>query len=242
MDEVNAIAEGVWGRILRMKVLYFLIVCAWLHIIISSQYEVLMAKEQQMLMSDMSFFISGLAGLLCVLALTFDLPKDLRQGTAVAYLSKSVSRTQYLFGKFLGTVWVGVVVTALIAIGFFLIHHATYGSLPLVKVKAHLLIIISVIPMSAIALFFSSMLSEAIAAVLTTASIWLAYSVGAAKSATIIYGGILPDLNIYNMRMEASHGTDFSWEYVSLTLTWGIIYSVGVVSLASILFNKRDLT
>ncbi len=241
MDEVNAIAEGVWGRILRMKILYFLIGCAWLHIILSSQYEALMLKEQKMLMADMSFFLAGLGAVLSVLTLTFDLSKDLRQGTAIAYLSKSVSRTQYIFGKFLGTVWVGVVVTVLIAIGFFMIHNATYGSLPVVMVKAHLLIIISVLPMAAIALFFSTILSEAAAAVLTVATIWMAYSANAISSVSMLYGGIVPDLSLFNMRMEAVHGTQFGWSYIGLAFIWSVVYSVGLVSLSGIFFNKRDL-
>ena len=76
MIEVMAIAEGVWRRILRMKVLYFLIICALIEISVTFMYRYLMAGQHRMLMVDVSLLITTIAGLLCILALAFDIPKE----------------------------------------------------------------------------------------------------------------------------------------------------------------------
>ena len=57
----------------------------------------------------------------------------------------------------------------------------------------------------------------------------------------VIYGGVIPDFGLFNMRMEAAHAVGIAWSYVILAVVWGAVYSIGVVALASLLFNRRDL-
>ena len=76
MSDALIIAESVWRKILTMKVIYFLVFCAILEISITGLYEVLMANEERMLMVDTSILLTFISGLLCVLALSFDIPKD----------------------------------------------------------------------------------------------------------------------------------------------------------------------
>ena len=241
MNEVMAIAESVWHRILRMKVLYFLVACAIVEISITSLYEILMANEHRMLMVDASLMLTTLSALLCVLALAFDIPKELREGTIAALLSKPLGRTQYLVGKFVGICGVGIVVTTLISIGFCAVHNAVFDDVPIAAIEGHVLTIASVIPMAALALFFASLLGEAAAAVLTAAAVWFAHSVPILSKVKILYGGLIPDMNLFNLRAEVTYNTSIGWGYVGLAALWGVIYAVGLVSLTGIVFNRRDL-
>lgn len=242
MSEILAIAQNVWRRIFHMKVLYFLISCAVIEISITSLYKVLMANEHQLLMVDVSLLLTTIAGLLCVLSLAFDIPRELREGSAAALLSKPLGRTQYLIGKYVGITWVALVVTFLISCGFCAVYAITFGTIPTAAIQGHVLAVASVIPMAALALFFSSLLGEAPAAVLTTATIWLTHSVPALAKAKILYGGLIPDMNLFNLRAEASHSFAILWGYLIETSVWGIVYAIGLVALTGIFFNQRDLS
>lgn len=245
MGEILAVAESVWQRILRLKVVYFLLLCTISLTWISVLYKHLMANQHQMLMVDVSLLTTSLAALIAVLALPFDIPRELREGVATTLLSKPLGRTQYLIGKFVGIVIVGAVVTGINTLGFVIIHKLNYPDIEIASaVQAHLLTMASVVPMAAIALVFASILNEAAAAILTFITVFVFSSLAmipGLKKATILYGGIIPDLGILNMRAEAGHGLDIGWSYVGLAAVWGILYSVVIISLTGILFNRRDL-
>ncbi len=241
MSEILAVAESVWRRILRLKVLYFLVICAIAMIAISCMYKYLMAFEQKMLMVDVSLLLTSIAGLLSVLALAFDIPRELREGAATALLSKPLGRTQYLLGKFVGITIVALAVTAMISIGFCVVHNLAYDAIPMEAVQAHLLTIASVVPMAALALLFASILGEAAAAILTFLSIFIFSSIPPLAAAKIIYGGIIPDFGLFNLRGEASHGLEISWSYVILAAIWGLVYSIALIALTGFIFNRRDL-
>jgi hypothetical protein len=74
-------------------------------------------------------------------------------------------------------------------------------------------------------------------------AIWFAHSTPALDKIKILYGGILPDLNLFNLKAEAAYNVagSISWVYLALALAWGIIYSVFATSLASLVFGYRDL-
>ena len=107
----------------------------------------------------------------------------------------------------------------------------------------HLLVMASVIPMSAIAILFAVVLPESIAAIVTVIVIWFAHSTPALAKIKILYGGIIPDLNLFNMKAEAAYNIfgGISWMYLILALVWGIVYSIFATSLASLIFGFKDL-
>jgi hypothetical protein len=55
-----------------------------------------------------------------------------------------------------------------------------------------------------------------------------------------LYGGLLPDLNLYNLRAEAVYGGITSG-YILVALVWGIVFSVFATALASLIFSYKDL-
>lgn len=240
MNEVLAISGGVWRRILSMGVVYFLVACAITEIFITRWYKDLMALEHRGLMVDLSLLLGTIASLLCVLALAFDIPRELREGTAATLLAKPLGRTQYLVGKYLGICIVAMVITALISLGFFVIHKLVFGNLPEGALAGHVLTLLAVPPMAALALLFSSVLGEAAAALLTAITVWLLHSVQFLSKFPLVHGLIL-DMNIFNLRAEATYDYATDWSYVALAALYAVLYSIAMVGIASILFNQRDL-
>lgn len=242
MNEIMAIAGGTWRRILRMRVVYFLVVCVLILIGSAVNYDVLSMGEHKPLMIDVSLVLNTVAAVLVAISITFEIPKELREGVASTLLSKPLGRTQYLIGKLIGTIITGVVITAMIAVGFFLIYSVAFNEqIAKAIVQGQLLVILSVIPMSAIAVLFSVFIPEMLTALVTAAVIWLAHSTSQLSNVMILYGGIIPDLDLFNLKSQAVYGTAIHWDYILLTLVWGIVFSVFAISVASLIFNYKDL-
>ncbi len=242
MNEIAAIAGGTWNRILRMKVVYVLIACVLALIGSAYRYDVLSLGQHKALMVDVSLLLNTIAAILIAISITFEISKEFREGVATTLLSKSLGRTQYLIGKLIGISIAGLIITGLIAVGFGLIFSSAFDKIGQEMIVGHLLVMASVIPMSALAILFAVLLPESVAAIVTAIVIWFAHSTTALANIKIVYGGILPDLNLFNLKAEAAYSSGgISWVYMILVLVWGIVYSVFTTSLAGIIFGNKDL-
>jgi len=241
MNEIMAIASGTWQRILRMRVVYFLIVCVCILIMSAYRYDVLSMGMHRELMVDVSLVLNMITAIVVAISVTFEIPKELREGVASTLLTKPLGRTQYLLGKLVGVVVTGLIVTGLITIGFAMIYNAAFGQLQGAMLQGHLLIMASVIPMAAIGVLYSVFIPESVAAVITALTIWFAHSTGGLAKIKVLYGGIIPDFNLFNLRAEAAYGVAPNWTYLFLALAWGVAFSVFATAVASLIFSYKDL-
>lgn len=243
MNEIIAIAEGTWRRILRMKSVYFLVVCVLVLIASAYNYDVLSMQEHKPLMIDVSLVLNTIAVVLVVISMTFEIPKELREGVASTLLTKPLGRTQYLIGKQVGTIVTGIVISFMISIGFFVIFNLAFNEkIAFAMLHAHILTAASIIPMSAVAVLFSVILPEMLTPIATAIVIWFSYVVGSLKSVPLLYGGLLPDLGLFNFKAYATYGGDqISWAFIGLAIVWGVVFSVAMLSLASLVFRFKDI-
>lgn len=242
MSEIMAIASGTWRKILRMKVVYFLIACVYVLIGSAYNYDVLSLQHHRDLMIDISLVLNTVAAFIVVISLTFDIPREIREGVASTLLTKPLGRTQYVIGKAVGTIVTGVVICGLVALGFFVIFNSAFGEkIALTMIQSHLLVILSLVPMTAIGAFFAVVLPEMIAPIVTVVAVWFSYSTGALSKASILYGGILPDLDLFNFKSHAVYGGAIGWDYIGLVFVWGLIFSAFAISAASLVFNYKDI-
>lgn len=244
INEIMAIAGGAW-QLLRMRVVYFLILCVLVLIGTAYRYDVLSLDQHKALMVDVSLMLNTIAAILVALSVTFEISRELREGVASTLLSKPLGRTHYLIGKLVGISIAGIVITGLITLGFCIVFGSFFSDTGIgqTMLQGHLLIMASVIPMSALAVMFSVLVPESIAAIVTAIAIWFAHSTPAIDKIKILYGGILPDLNLFNLKAEAAYNVagSISWVYLVVALAWGIVYSIFATSLASLIFGYRDL-
>jgi ABC-type transport system involved in multi-copper enzyme maturation permease subunit len=194
-------------------------------------------------MVDVSLLLNTVAAILVAISITFEISRELREGVATTLLSKSLGRTHYLTGKLIGISIAGLVITGLIGLGFCIIFSSAFDRVGQAMIQGHLLVMASVIPMSAIGVLFSVLVPESVSAILTAIVIWFAHSTPALAKIKVLYGGILPDLNLFNLKAEAVYcvAGGISWVYLVLALLWGIVYSVFATSLASLVFSYKDL-
>lgn len=241
MSEVMAIASGTWQRILRMQVVYFLILCVLILIGSAYRYDVLSLGMHKNLMIDVSLVLNSVAAILIAVSITFEIPREIREGVASTLLSKPLGRTHYIVGKLVGISVSGIVITVLIALGFCLVFSSAFDKVGISMIQGHLLIIASVIPMSAIGVLFAVFAPDSLAAILTALVIWLGHSISAITTLPVLYGGIIPDFNLFNLKAEATYGYTIQWGYVGLVALWGISFAVFLTSISTLIFNKKDL-
>ncbi len=241
MSEIMAIASSTWRRVLRMKAVYFLILCTLILIACAYNYDVLSIGRHKELMMNVSLFLNTVAAVIVAISLTFEMPKDIKSGVASTLLSKPLGRTQYLIGKLVGTVITGVVDCGLITVGFVFVFNTFFDKTPFSMIQGHLMIIASLLPMCAVALLFSVLLPESIAAIVTAIAIGLSFSATKLHHVKFVYGGIIPDLNLFDMRGEAVWGAGISWVYMAIAVAWGIVFCVFASSVASLVFGHKDL-
>ncbi len=242
MNEIITIASSTWKNVLRMKVVYFLIGCVLVLVASAINYDVLSMGLHKELMIDVSLVLNAIAALLVVVSLTFEIPKELREGVASTVLSKPLGRMQYLLGKTIGCIVTGAVICGLIAIGSFLVFNLSFNEkISLAMFQPHLLIILSLIPMASIGTLFSIILPEVLAPVATVVVIWFAYSTKVLSTVPVLYGGILPDLDLFNFKSAAVYQTVIPWQYIGFATLWGICYAVFATTLASMIFDRKDI-
>lgn len=242
MNEIMAIASSTWQRVLRMRSVYFLILCVFILIGSALNYDVLSMNEHKALTIDISLALNTVAMILMVVSMSFEIPRELREGVASTLLSKPLGRTEYLAGKMIGTAITGLVISAIIAAGSVIIIKIAFTEqTALSMLQSHILVGLSVIPMSAIGVLFSIIIPEMITPIITVIAIWFAFSTKALSGIKLLYGGILPDLDFFNLKALAVYGEKIPWEYVGMALLWGIVYSIFVVSLASLIFRYKDI-
>lgn len=242
MNEIITIASGTWKNVLRMKVVYFLILCALVLVASAINYDVLSMGLQKELMIDVSLVLNSIAAMLVVISLTFEIPKELREGVASTLLSKPLGRFQYLLGKMCGCVITGAIICALIALGSFFVFNMSFGEkIGVTMFQTHLLVILALIPMSALGVLFAVLLPEVIAPIITVVVVWFAFSTKVLAGIPVLYGGILPDLDLFNFRANAVYQVQIPWMYILLVTLWGICYAAFALSIASIVFERKDI-
>ncbi len=243
VNEILTIAGGTWRRVLRMRVIYFLILCVLVLIGSAYRYDVLSLGLHRDLMIDVSLLLNSVTAILIAISICFEISRELREGVVSTLLAKPLGRSNYLIGKLVGISIAGIVITGLITIGFSLVFGVAFDPVSQAMIMGHLLIMASVVPMAGLAVLFAVMLPESIAALVTAIAIWFAHSTTALANVKLVYGGILPDLNLFNLKAEAVYNVvgGVGWAYLLLALLWGIVYSVFATTLASLIFSYKDL-
>lgn len=241
MGEIMAIASGTWQRILKMKSVYFLILCVLALIACAYNYNILSLDCHRALMIDVSLLLNTLAAVVVALSVSFEIPREIREGIASTLITKPLGRTQYLIGKLVGTAVAGIVITGLITIGFVLVFNYFFDKATAPMIQGHILVMGSVIPMVAIGVLLSVVIPDAIAPLFTAIAIFLSFSITKLGKIQFLYGGILPDLNLFNMRAEAAYEIPVDFSYIVLVLIWGIVFSTFATSVASLIFSQKDL-
>jgi len=250
---IHALASNTIREAIRNKLLYtllgFAIVMIGSGVLISTlSYVEVDEILQDIGMGAIRFFSAGIA-IFVGIGLIHD---EVDRRTIFTILSKPVSRTEFLVGKFLGltlTVWLQLV---LMAMAFGLVSMLAGASLGWGHGIAICLIGLELMVLVAIATLFSSFTTPMLAT-LFTVGLWLighlsrelyALSQQSDEGSISIMAAwifrLLPDFEVFNKTLEAVHGLPISTAEIGMAFVYAIGYTICTLTLGSIIFNRRD--
>jgi len=246
---INTVREAI-----RNKLLYTLLFFAVLVIAVAVLIASLSYVEGERIIQDVGLAAIRLFSLGIAVFVGIGLIHgEVERRTIYTILSKPVSRTDFLLGKWLGlvlTVWMQL---AFMGLAFAGVSLATGAPLGIGHATALLMVGVELILVVAIATLFSSFTTPMLSA-LFTLGIWAAghlsrdllalgqqaESKAMAAAATWLYR-VLPDLESFNLTIQAVHGLPIAPEEVGLPILYALGYVTALLIVAATIFHRRDM-
>jgi ABC-type transport system involved in multi-copper enzyme maturation permease subunit len=250
---VGTLAANTVREAIRNRVLYTLVFFAVLLIGTGVLLSTLSYVERGRILQDVGLAAIRLFGAAIAVFVGIGLiHNEVDRRTIYTILSKPLSRTEFLLGKYFGllvTLWLQLVVMG----GVFGACSLLAGA-PLTEAHAAALALTAVELglLAALATLFSAFTTPMLASLFTVGLYLIGHltrnlrdlgrhsDVAAVREATAVLHRVLPDLESFNLTTQAVHGLTVTASDVWLPLVYGAGYSVLVLCLASVVFERRD--
>lgn len=251
------IAVNTASEVIRNKALYAVIGFAVILVMVSALFGSVTIGDQVSVIKDFSLFAMTLAGatIVAISGVTL-LEKELKHKTIYNLLAKPVHRVEFIVGKFLGLTllsWISVALMGVLCVSF---SYLFEGKVDWLLFQAILLILFELLLLSAVAIFFSSLVVTTVLAGLFTFGTFIAghshrvlnyflnsqadYSSESLLPIIRTIKFVLPDLGIFNRADLIVSGVAISPTYALSALGYAVLYSAGLLILAALIFQRRD--
>ena len=266
MRVIRAIAISVFKESVRDKVLYNLVFFAVFLIGVSYLLSQLTAGQDVKIIKDLGLAAMSLFGLFIAVFIGIGLvSKEVEKRSIYALLSKPVSRSQFIAGKYAGLVLTLAVNVSVMAIALYVIlAYMVWTEPPTIRagwdapgldpalLKAVFLIFVELMLVTAIALFFSTFSTPIVAAVMTfglyvaghfNADLKNFEKVVSSQAAARLARGayhVLPDLSAFDVKTQVVHGLPVTLGYLGSTAAYGLAYVAALVLVSTFIFARRD--
>jgi ABC-type transport system involved in multi-copper enzyme maturation permease subunit len=253
LARVWTIAMNTVREAIRSKLLYALFFFAILMILSSVFLSTLSYVERERILQDVGLAAIRLFGVAIAIFVGVGLIyKEVDRRTVQTILSKPLTRAEFLLGKFVGLVIAIWMQMAIMVAVFGVVSLAAGALLSATHAAAFLLTAIELALMVAIATFFSAFTSPLLASFFAS-GLWLVGNltrnlrdIGAASDlesvrlATLWLHRLLPDLDSFNLSIEATHGLPIVASDVWLAMAYGVAYISIILLGAVVVFERRD--
>lgn len=227
-------------------------------------------RELDKVAVDINLSAISMAGLLLTFFISINLmAKDIDKHTIYCVLSKPFSRAQYVWGKYLGvmliilTAFLILTVCSSMTIALAKFQYAGwFKSFSWAEYyKAIYALLLMFFVLNAVVIFFSSITSSSFITLLFSICVYIAgqtieeavvflksgQGADISISQTLyklidIVQYILPNLSVFDLKVQASHAIPLSFEYMSGITLYAGIYCGVLMLAASLIFNKRELS
>ena len=266
MRVIGLVAYHVFKESVRDKVLYNLVVFAVLMIGASILIGQLTAGQDIKIVKDLGLAASSVFGLFIAVFIGVGLVwKEVDRRSVYALLVKPLRRDAFIVGKFCGLALTLAVNLAVMAGALYIVLACTAWAQPALArasvdapvldpnlLKVYLLIFVSLLIVTAIALFFSTFSSPMLSAGFTFGLYVVGHfnddlahfenvikSRAAAGLARALYY-LLPNFAPFDIKAAVVHGQPVEPGYLLLTCGYGMLYAAAVVIVAMRIFSRRD--
>ncbi|HUI45752.1 MAG TPA: ABC transporter permease subunit [Nitrospirota bacterium] len=255
---------------IRNRALYGITLFALLLFGATALVATMIPREVGKVSVDMALSTISFTGLLVVLFVGINLmAKDLDKRTIYTVLSRPISRSQYIVGKFFGMVLIIIAtmgILSLLAMAVLVLMKMTFAadffsrfSWQLI-ILADCLVVLMLILLSAVSFLFSSFTSSSfITLVLTIITYIIGESLSGVKALVespaqavgftvspltrrMVEAAyyIFPNLSLFDIKVQAAHALTVSSSFVIWTVIYGLIYIVLSITLAALIFTKKE--
>ncbi|HWP92209.1 MAG TPA: ABC transporter permease [Thermodesulfobacteriota bacterium] len=265
MSRVWSVAHNTFIEAVRDRVLYSLILFAFLMILSSLILASISGEQYNKIVKDLGFTVISLIGVMISVFLGMGLVyKEIEKKTVYNIFSKPIHRYEFVFGKYLGLAFTLLVNTAAMAVILFLLvlytelRHGDFikfyygGPYYAEFFKAVYFIYLEFLIIIGVALVFSSFTTP----VMTVLFTFLVIAIGRFSSdvklfaeqvknpvtgffTEVIYR-VMPNLEKFDVRREAVYGGNVSWELILNTTAYALLYTLALLLLSIIIFQKRE--
>lgn len=266
MRTIWLVAVAVFKESVRDRVPYAMVVFAVLLMAASYLIGQVTAGQDMKIIKDLGLAALSIFGLFIAVFIGIGLvSKELEKKSVFGLLSKPISRTQFILGKYAGLVMTLAVNLSVMTIAFYLVlfymsltaSASARAGWPAPAMDPRLLIAIGLIfaelmLVTAVALFFSTYSSPLLATLLTI-GLWVAGhfnadlrnfgnvvdSAPAAALARAAYY-LLPNIAPFDVKAEVVYGMAVSMRHVAYTLAYAGVYITILLTGAVAVFRRRD--
>ena len=256
--KISAIALNTFREAVRNKILYTAVLFALVLVGVSAFFGSVSIGSQEKVIKDFGLFsLSFFGAIIAILSGVSLLNKELKQKTIYNILSKPVDRWQFIIGKYVGLTFTVSVLVCLMGLGLVFFVAIFENKIDWLLFQAILFILMEVAVVSAIAIFFSSVVVTTTLTGIFTLGTYIAgrsisylkyylESHDSSNAALVqlinILDWIIPDLTLFGIQNKVVYGIPASAEEV----LWASLYCVSYVSvtliLATLVFDRRELT
>ncbi len=250
---IKALAFNTIREALRNKLLYTLLGFGVLMIgsgvlLASLSYVEVDEILQDVGMGAIRFFSAGIAIFIGIGLIHSEIDRR----TIFTILSKPVSRSEFLVGKWAGltlTVWLQLGLMAMAFAGVSWLAGAPLGTDHAVAIA---LIGLELMVLVSIATFFSAFTTPMLAAFFTV-GIWMIghlsrdlralgerSEVESVSWMSDLLFTLMPDFEVFNMTLQAVHGLAISASEIQLAIVYAAGYTISTLLLGSMIFSRRD--
>ncbi len=253
MKKIWVIALNTFRENIRDRILYNLLVFALIMILMSIALVQLSTGEWDRIAIDVGLNGISIFGSLIAIFLGISLvSKEIERRTIYALLSKPVSRSAFMLGKYLGLVVTILVNLAIMVAVYLVVLYYLGGHFTWSQAQALILILVKLLIVVAIALFFSTFTTPTLSAIFTLSLFVIGHLTADIKSfgehagkpalryfSQALYYA-LPNLSNYSWLENATYGDIMPARAFALAILLGILTAALILVLAGLILDRRD--
>lgn len=255
MSKILAIARTTLYELVRSKVLYSVVFFAILLLSLSAFFGTVTIGDRIKVIKDFGLFsLSIFSVAFATISGATLLAKELSKKTIYNILAKSVTRSEFLWGKYLGMCATAFLLALLLSLALLLFLTLFSANFESEMIQACLHVLLELLIVCACAIFFSSIVITPTLNGLFTFMLFLAgrsrdYLLTLAHSDLVtapvssllkLVYWLLPPLDIINIGDRAVYGQLTPLSTSGWCLIYSLAYSVILLMLATLFFSRRE--
>lgn len=239
---------------LRKRIQYILLFLSVVLVAASAMLNTFSLGAQVTIIKDLSLSGIGLFGLLFTISLLLNaVPGEIEHRTIYPLLAQPITKADYLWGKFLGTMALVTVNLLVLALELMLVLYPYEHAIDFAILPAVLLIAVQCGIVGAMVIFFSLLVSYP----LTISIVLFLFIVGGLSTdyigllfketpkllakMVLLIKLILPKFDFFIIKNAVVHNHAVSANFVWWTVIYGFVYIAAIMLVSEIVFERRDL-